>query len=79
MSFLRLYPGFGFLVSMIEGVFADIGYFISFYLIVVVMYGCIFTLMLTSITGGKMDIEEYSGIGLVGYFIMSFRTSMGDF
>eukprot|EP00347_Sterkiella_histriomuscorum_P001568 403371532 len=76
IAYLRLYKGFSFLVSMIEAVFFDLKYFIALYTLVVVLYAMIFTLLLSK--PGETP-EEYKGINLMGYFIMSFRTSMGDF
>lgn len=64
---------------MLEAVFLDLKYFIAFYSIVVFIYSVIFTVLLTSTTGGLMTMEEYDGIGLTGFLIMSFRTSLGDF
>eukprot|EP00347_Sterkiella_histriomuscorum_P004138 403361610 len=76
VGYLRLYKGFSFLVSMLEAVFLDLKYFITFYLMILSLYAIIFTLLLYN---GDAIPEEYSGINLMGYFIMSFRTSMGDF
>ena len=59
MSFMRLYQGFSFLVSMLEAVFFDLKYFIAFYSFVVFIYAVIFTVILTSTTGGAMQMEEY--------------------
>ena len=35
-------------------------------------FGIIFFLL-------KYDMETYTGLGLMGYFLMSFRTALGDF
>ena len=64
---------------MLEAVFIDLRYFIAFYSIVILLYGGIFTLVLSTLSNGAMNMEEYEGIGLLGYLIMSFRTSMSDF
>ena len=63
-------------MSMIEAVFFDLKYFIALYSLVVILYAMIFTLLLSK-PGETPD--EYKGINLMGYFIMSFRSSMGDF
>eukprot|EP00347_Sterkiella_histriomuscorum_P007196 403349897 len=75
-AYLRLYKGFSFLVSMIEAVFLDLKFFIALYSMVLALYAMIFTLLLAK--PGEVP-EEYQGIGLIGFFVMSFRTSMGDF
>ena len=75
-SFLRLFSGFSFLVSMLKEVFYDLRYFISLYGIVVFLYGLIFTLL--KIKTSDEDVE-YDGLSYFGYYIMAFRASMGDF
>eukprot|EP00347_Sterkiella_histriomuscorum_P006293 403353324 len=77
-SYLRLFQGFSFLVSMIQAVFYDLRFFISFYTIVLVLYGMMFTLLQIQ-TQDDSDTNLYEGIDLTGYFIMAFRASIGDF
>ncbi|CDW81604.1 wd-40 repeat protein [Stylonychia lemnae] len=72
--FLRIYDGFSFLVSMMSSVFRDIQYFILFFLIFIFQFGIIFVILFSA-----ERIEEYDGIGIVGYFLMIFRISSGDF
>lgn len=71
--FLRIYDGFSFLVSMMQGVFYDLKYFIAFYMFVLILFT-----MLFSILNVKLG-SAYEPIGNLGYFMMSFRTSTGDF
>jgi Ion transport protein len=71
--FLRIYDGFSFLVSMMQGVFLDLKYFIAFYMFVLILFT-----MLFSILDIKLG-DAYGPIGMFGYFFMSFRTSTGDF
>eukprot|EP00347_Sterkiella_histriomuscorum_P003632 403363541 len=72
--FLRIYDGFSFLVSMMAAVFVDLKYFIGFFIIFILQFGIIFAILFDA-----TSIDEYSGIGIVGYFMMAFRTSSGDF
>ncbi|CDW74716.1 wd-40 repeat protein [Stylonychia lemnae] len=72
--FLRIYDGFSFLVQMMGGVFKDIKYFLSFFLIMILQFGMIFLVLF------KADsIEEYNGVNYFAYFLMAFRISSGDF
>ncbi|CDW83686.1 serine threonine protein kinase [Stylonychia lemnae] len=75
-SFLRIFKGFSFQVSMLKAVFIDLRYFIALYAFVIVLYALIFTLL--EIKTSDEDVE-YDGISLFGYFIMAFRASTGDF
>jgi len=72
--FLRIYDGFSFLVSMVSGVFNDISFFLLFFLIFIVEFGVIFIILFR---GEAQD--GYDGIGTIGYFLMVFRISSGDF
>jgi len=72
--FLRIYDGFSFLVSMLSGVFKDIKYFIAFFFIFILQFGIIFMILFSA-----KHIDEYTGIGTLGYFLMIFRVSSGDF
>jgi len=72
--FLRIYDDFSFLVSMMSGVFKDIKYFIIFFVVFIFQFGIIYIILFNA-TG----IEEYEGIGIIGYFLMTFRISSGDF
>ena len=65
------------MVSVIFAVLKDLRYFLAFYGFALALFGLIYTLLLVSPDGGE---EEYSGISVwFGYFIMSFRASIGDF
>ena len=70
--YLRIFEGFSFLVSMMQGVFLDLRYFMVFFIITVIEFGMLFSLLIS-------NSEAYNGIGNLGYFIMAFRTSAGDF
>jgi len=72
--FLRIYDGFSFLVSMLSGVFKDIKYFIIFFFVFILEFGIIFIILFSA-----KKIDEYDGIGIMGYFLMIFRIASGDF
>ncbi|CDW91093.1 wd-40 repeat protein [Stylonychia lemnae] len=72
--FLRIYDGFSFLVQMMAGVFKDIKYFISFFLIMILQFGMILLVLFKA-----EEIDEYNGVNGMAYFLMAFRISSGDF
>ncbi|CDW84834.1 wd-40 repeat protein [Stylonychia lemnae] len=72
--FLRIFEGFSFLVQMIAKVFQDLKFFIAFFLIFIVQFGLIFTVLFKA-----APIEEYDGVNAFGYYLMIFRISAGDF
>ena len=59
---------------MMNGVFSDLKFFLSFYAIFLAH----FSLQFFIIFEGQY-LENYDGIGLPGYILMAFRTSLGDF
>eukprot|EP00347_Sterkiella_histriomuscorum_P017796 403347960 len=72
--FLRIYNGFNFLVSMMSAVIIDLKYFVAFFVICIFQFGLIFVILFDAI-----EVEEYNGIHIFAYFVMAFRTSLGDF
>ncbi|CDW76701.1 UNKNOWN [Stylonychia lemnae] len=72
--FLRIYDGFSFLVQMMAGVFKDLKYFLSFFLIMILQFGMIFLVLFKA-----EQIDEYNGVNKLAYFLMAFRISSGDF
>ena len=70
--YLRIFEGFSFLVSMMQGVFLDLRYFMVFFIITVIEFGMLFSILIK-------NSDAYNGVGNLGYFIMAFRTSAGDF
>ncbi len=72
--FLRIYDNFSFLVSMMAGVFADIKTFFAFWIIFLSWFTILFTILFKA-----APLEQYEGLGLFGYFMMSYRLSSGDF
>eukprot|EP00347_Sterkiella_histriomuscorum_P017795 403347964 len=74
-SNLRVFKGFSFQMSMLKAVFFDIRYFILLYTFVIGMYGLIFTLLKIK---ANDDDTYYEGISYLGFFVMSFRASIGD-
>ena len=76
--YLRIFSNLRFLVSMIQGVFIDLRYFLTYFFIVVIEISLLFAVMLD-----LNDSEEYKtryvGLGKVGYFVAIFRLSTGDF
>jgi hypothetical protein len=69
---MRIFNGLGFIVSMLKEVIKDLKFFLFFFLIVICTFGMIFFLL-------EGDLETYEGLRSMGYFFMSFRTSLGDF
>jgi hypothetical protein len=72
--FLRIYDDFSFLVSMMAGVFADIKTFFAFWIIFLSWFTILFTILFKA-----APLEQYEGLNLFGYFMMSYRLSSGDF
>jgi hypothetical protein len=58
---------------MVQGVFKDITYFVAFFAFIILTLGVLFKILLES------SGEAYKGIEDTGYFLMAFRTSLGDF
>ena len=71
--FLRIYDGMSFLVSMVQGVFLDLKYFLLFYFLVLILFNLLFQVLNTKLG------DEYGKVGKFEYFLMSFRLSTGDF
>ncbi|CDW71404.1 UNKNOWN [Stylonychia lemnae] len=59
---------------MITKVFQDLKYFISFFLIFIIQFGLIFTVLFRA-----APVEEYEGVDAFGYYLMIFRIAAGDF
>lgn len=59
---------------MMAAVFFDLKYFIGFFLIFIIQFGIIFTILFDA-----ASVDEYAGIGVIAHFMMAFRTSTGDF
>src|SRR5438046_2166515 len=72
LFFMRIFSGFGFLVSMLKEVIIDLKTFLAFFLIVLFTFAMIFMIL------GE-NLETYEGLGSSGYLFMSFRTALGDF
>jgi hypothetical protein len=58
---------------MLLAVFSDLKSFILFFGIVIGFFSIFLAALL------KDDLTNYEGIGLVGYFIIAMRESLGDF
>ena len=71
--YLRMFEELSFLVMMLQATFYDLRYFLFFFALVI---GA-FTLCLGILVGP--DSDTYQGIGLAGYYVMAFRTSIGDY
>jgi hypothetical protein len=72
-SFLRIFDGFCFLVSMIQSVFIELKFFLSFFVFVLIEFGLLFFILIDD------TLEDYVGIDAVSYYMFSFRASLGDF
>jgi hypothetical protein len=57
---------------MLIGVFSDLKYFIAFFMFVLTEFGLLFTILVA-------NSDTYATIGKFGYYLMAFRTSLGDF
>lgn len=57
---------------MMRAVFYDLRYFLSYFALVV----CMFSFMLSVLV--ETDPSIYDGIGVLAYFMIPFRTSIGD-
>ena len=44
--FLRIFEGFSFMVTMMQGVFSDLKYFMAFFIITVIEFGLLFTVLI---------------------------------
>jgi len=71
--FLRIFEGFSFLVSMLQGVFFDLKIFLAFFAIVVLTFSLILSVLLPE------SALKYPGTWIFSFVVMSFRTSLGDF
>src|SRR5438105_3378558 len=69
---MRIFTGLGFMVSMLKEVMIDLQFFLLFFFIVIFTFGMIFFLL-------EGNLENYQGLGSMGYFFMAFRTALGDF
>ncbi len=72
--FLRIYEGFGFLVSLMSGVFNDIQYFFALWILFIFWFGIVFAILFR----GALS-ETYSALDQFSYFMSSYRLSLGDF
>lgn len=61
---------------MMASVFRDVKYFIAFFVIILLEFGILFTILFNI---KQLDLEEYKGLGPFSYMMMSFRLSTGDF
>jgi hypothetical protein len=73
LFFLRIFHQLGFLIQMLKSVFIDLRWFLLFFGLVIAF----FTLFLAVLL--KDDLSSYEGIGLVGYYIIALRESIGDY
>ena len=71
--FLRIYEGFGFLVSLMSGVFKDIKYFFALWVLFIFWFGVIFTILYK-----KEWSDTYDALGYFDYFMLTYRLSLGD-
>ena len=56
LFFMRIFTGFGFLVSMLKEVIIDLKTFLAFFLIVLFTFGLIFKIL-------GQNLETYGGLG----------------
>ena len=70
--YLRIFDGFGFLVSMVKEVIVYLRYFLAFFSILIIAFTMVFNIL-------GIQLEGYDGVGNIGYLIMTVRTAFGDF
>ena len=58
---------------MMQGVFFDLKYFIAFNIFVLLLFSVLFSVLAVNLS------DTYTGTSNIGYFLMAFRTSLGDF
>ena len=70
--YLRVFEGMGFLIQLVTVVFSDLRVFLVYF---VFFNAClaIFLSIVVNLNG------ESAGMGPIGYFVLAFRTSVGDF
>ena len=72
--YIRVYDSFSCMVSLLKGAFWEVRYFLCFYLVFIIQFGLQFTILEDGVI-----LDTYIGVNRFGYFIKSFRVSMGDF
>ena len=71
---MRVYVGANFLVKMIFEVIEDLRHLRVIYTVFLLLFAIEFAILFQ-----HKKLEVYSGLSLVSYLAMSFRTSLGDF
>ncbi len=73
LFFMRIFNQISFLIQMLIGVFHDLRWFLFFFGMVIAFFSIFISVLL------KDDLSSYEGIGLVGYYIIAMRESIGDY
>jgi hypothetical protein len=71
--YLRIFTQFSFLVQMINSVLHDLRYFMAFFGIIIFAFAVFLGILV------DIDEETYDILGPIAYFVMAFRTSIGDY
>jgi hypothetical protein len=72
LFFLRIFRQFSFLIQMLVAVFRDMSTFLLFFGIVIGFFSIFLTILIN-------DLEDYEGIGPIGYFAIGMRQALGDY
>ena len=59
---------------MIKGVLIDMTYFLAYYFLFILFFGILFAILFAN-----PHLDEYNGLNLIGYLVMNYRLSLGDF
>jgi hypothetical protein len=70
---IRIYTKLAFLVRMLVNVLYDLRYFLIFFLFVVAMFSILIHIIVDEVE------EGYDGIGLLSFFVLALRQSVGDY
>ena len=73
LFFLRIFNQLSFLIQMLIAVFKDLRWFLFFFGIVVAFFSIFLAVLL------RDDLSNYEGIGIIGYYIIALRESIGDY
>lgn len=74
MFYLRIYDEFSFLVHMMSSVFKDLKSFMLFF----ALFISTFAVFLSIVIRPDALASDYHQLGVLSYFVMAFRSSVGD-
>lgn len=74
MFYLRIYDEYGFLVHMMSSVFKDLKSFMFFF----ALFISTFAVFLSIVIRPDVLSSDYNKLSVLSYFVMAFRSSVGD-